>query len=54
MDEIKNDKRFKTYHGDMASDLLERMQTVLASYGLEVVKKGKGDFYTEYEIEVIK
>lgn len=54
MDEIKNDKRFKTYHGDMASDLLERMQTVLASYGLEIVKKGNSDFYTEYEIEVIK
>jgi len=54
MDEIKNDKRFKAYHGDMASDLLERMQKVLASYGLEIVKKDKSDFYTEYEIEVIK
>jgi hypothetical protein len=54
MYEIKNDKRFKAYHGDMPSDLLDRMQIVLASYGLEIVKKESGDFYTEYEIEVIK
>ena len=54
MDEMNNNKRFKAYHGDMPSDLLERMETVLASYGLQVVKKDKADFYVEYEIEVIK
>jgi hypothetical protein len=54
MDEMNNNKRFKAYHGDMPSDLLERMEKVLASYGLQVVKKDKADFYVEYEIEVIK
>lgn len=52
--EDRNEKRFKAYHGDMPSDLLERMEKALASYGLAVVKKDKCDFYVEYEIEVIK
>ena len=52
--EEKKDKRFKAYHGDQPSDLLERMERALASYGLKVVKKDKADFYVEYEIEAIK
>lgn len=54
MENENKDKRFKSYHGDMPSDVIERMEEVLASYGLKVVKKGKGDWYVEYEIEVIK
>ena len=52
--EENRDKRFKAYHGDLPTDLLERMEKALASYGLKVVKKDKADFYVEYEIEVIK
>jgi hypothetical protein len=54
MEETNSNKRFKAYHGDMPADILERMEKALASYGLQVVKKDKADFYVEYEIEVIK
>ena len=54
MDYKKNEKGFKAYHGDQPSDLLERMEKALASYGLMVVERDKGDWYVEYEIEVMK
>ena len=51
--ENKN-KKFKVYHGDSAEDVLQRLGSVLATFGLELVKTDKSDFYVEHEIKVMK
>lgn len=50
----KEEKSFRVYHGDTPSDVLNRVQRVLATYGLRIKEVGKEDFYVEHEIEVMK